>query len=345
MVNKLSTKAKLLTVLRDKAGEPVSGSKLAQEIGVSRVATWKGIQSLCESGYPIESKAPGYAIDPEKQFDFLYPWEFGENEARFRYFPSTGSTMDRARELAAQGFAAGTVVVAEKQNAGKGRNGRTWVSRQGGLFCTILDKPKMGLADYCLPAMVWQIAIANVLASVCGKPALLRWPNDVYIDSQKIAGVLTELAGEGDIVKWLAIGIGINVNNQAPAGQTPGGKTVSCADLTGHTLSRRDILLKIIGEVERVKKRSYSGTAYAQGNRLLADEWNSLADCMGARAAVIDSGWGDSVKAGTPQGVKDRMLAKGIFAGLDPAGRCIIRHEHGKGALFFNPGPVSVLFL
>jgi BirA family biotin operon repressor/biotin-[acetyl-CoA-carboxylase] ligase len=208
----------------------------------------------------------------------------------------------------------------------------------------------MGLADYCLPAMLWQIAIAHVLASVCGKPALLRWPNDVYIENQKIAGVLTELAGEGDIVKWLAIGIGIKVNNQAPQSQAPvgqatGGKTVSCADITGRTLSRRDILLKIIGEVERVRKRSYSGTAYAQGNRLLADEWNSMADCMGARAAVIDSGWGDSVKAGTSQGVKDRMLAKGIFAGLDPAGRCIIRHEHGKGALFFNPGPVSVIFL
>jgi BirA family biotin operon repressor/biotin-[acetyl-CoA-carboxylase] ligase len=340
MVNKLSTKAKLLMVLREKAGKPVSGSALAQDIGVSRVAVWKGIQSLCESGYPIESKAPGYAMDPEKPADFLYPWEFGENEARFRYYSSTGSTMDRARDFAVQGLAAGTVIIAEKQNAGRGRNGRTWASRQGGLFCTILDRPRMGLADYCLPAMLCQIAIARVLGSVCGKAALLRWPNDVYIDNRKIAGVLTELAGEGDLVKWLATGIGINVNNQIPAG-----KTVSCAEITGHTLSRRDILLRIIGETERVRKHSYSGTAYAQGNRLLADEWNSMADCIGARAVVTDSGWGDLPRAGAAQGVKDRKLAKGIYEGIDPAGRCIIKSEHGKGSLFFNPGTVSVIFL
>jgi biotin-[acetyl-CoA-carboxylase] ligase BirA-like protein len=290
-------------------------------------------------------------MDPEKQSDFLFPWEFGESEAKFRYYPSTGSTMDRARDFAVQGLAAGTVIVAERQNAGRGRNGRVWVSRQGGLFCTILDRPKMGLAAYHLPAMLYQIAIARVLGSVCGKPALLRWPNDVYIDRRKIAGVLTELAGEGDLGKWLATGIGINVNNKAPWGSAPSGgqasagKTTSCADITGRTLSRHDILLGIIGEAERVRKRSYSGTAYAQGNRLLADEWNSMADCIGARAAVIDSGWGDSTKPGASQGAKDRVLAKGIFAGIDPAGRCIIKPEHGKGALFFNPGPVSVVFL
>jgi BirA family biotin operon repressor/biotin-[acetyl-CoA-carboxylase] ligase len=350
MVNKLSTKAKILTVLRDRAGKPVSGSRLAQDIGVSRVAVWKGIQALCESGYPIETKVPGYAMDTEKTFDFLYPWEFGENESQFRYYPNIGSTMDQARELAVQGLEAGTVIVAEKQNAGRGRNGRTWASRQGGLFCTILERPKMGLADYCLPAMFWQIAIAKVLGSICGKPALLRWPNDVYIGNRKIAGVLTELAGEGDIVKWLAIGIGVNVNNKALEGSTPGahapvGKIVSCADITGHTLSRRDVLLKIINEAEQLRKRSFSGTAYAQGNRLLAEEWNSIADCIGARVAVIDSGWGDTIKAAAPQFIKNRVLAKGIFAGVDPAGRCIIKSEHGKGALFFNPGPVSVSFL
>jgi BirA family biotin operon repressor/biotin-[acetyl-CoA-carboxylase] ligase len=340
MVNKLSTKAKLLTALRDEAGKPLSGSSLAEELGISRVAVWKGIQALVDADYPIVTRAPGYALDPEKAADFLYPWEFGERESLFRHFVSTGSTMDRAREFAAQGLAAGTVIVAERQNAGRGRNGRTWASRQGGLFCTILDRPNMGLADYCLSAMLYQIALARALSSICGKPALLRWPNDVYIENQKIAGLMTELEGEGDVINWLATGIGVNVNNPAPSG-----KTVSCAEIAGHTLSRRDILLRIIDEAERVKKRTSRGAAYSQGNRLLSDEWNSMADCMGARAAVVDSGWGDSGKAGTPERARNRVLAKGIFAGVDPAGRCIIKSEQGRGALFFNPGPVSVVFL
>jgi BirA family biotin operon repressor/biotin-[acetyl-CoA-carboxylase] ligase len=255
----------------------------------------------------------------------------------FRYFDHTGSAMDRAREFAARGVTAGTVNTAERQSAGRGRNGRTWASRQGGLFCTILDRPGIALADYCLPVMIFQIAVARVLTGLCGKTARLRWPNDVYIDRRKIAGLMTELEGEGDMVSWLATGIGINVNNAVPSG-----KAVNCAELTGHTVSRHKVLLKIIEEAERVKRRVDSGTAYSQGNRTLAAEWNSLADGIGAKAAVVDSSWTDAA-AKTGAEAKGRMLAKGIFGGIDPAGRCIIKTE--KGSLYFNPGPVSLLYL
>jgi BirA family biotin operon repressor/biotin-[acetyl-CoA-carboxylase] ligase len=322
MVNMISTRAQLLMSLREKAGKPVSGNVLARDLGVSRVAVWKGIQALIGAGYPIETQAAGYTLDPEKANDFLYPWEFGEQEALFRHFDSTDSTMDRARECAERGLAAGTVITAEKQSAGRGRNGGVWASRQGGLFCTILERPGIALADYCLPAMLFQAAAARALGIICGKPVWLRWPNDLYIGKRKIAGVMTELAGEGDLINWLAIGIGVNVNNTVPSE-----KAATCADITGHTVSRREVLLKIMYEAEQLKKRVHSGTAYAQGNRLLAAEWNSLADCMGAKVAVVYA---------------NRICARGIFTGIDPAGRCIIKSENGKEALYFNPGPVSV---
>jgi hypothetical protein len=121
----------------------------------------------------------------------------------------------------------------------------------------------------------------------------------------------------------------------------PSGKAVNCVELIGHTVSRHKVLLKIIEEAERVKRRVNSGTAYSQGNRILAAEWNSLADGIGAKAAVVDSAWGDAVKSGAD--TKGRMLAKGIFGGIDPAGRCLIKTE--KGSLYFNPGPVSLLYL
>ncbi|MDR2717322.1 MAG: biotin--[acetyl-CoA-carboxylase] ligase [Treponema sp.] len=324
MVNTTSTRAALLMTLREKAGKPVSGGALAQNLGVSRVAVWKGIQALSGAGYPIETRTTGYTLDPAKANDFLHPWEFGEQEAMFRHFDHTGSTMDRARECAQRGLAAGTVITAEKQSAGRGRNGSAWASRQGGLFCTILERPGIALADYYLPAMLFQIAAARALGSFCGKPVRLRWPNDLYIDKRKIAGVMTELAGEADSINWLTIGIGVNVNNAVPSE-----KAVSCAGITGHTVSRREVLLKIINEAERLKKHTRSGTAYAQGNRFLAAEWNSLADCMGAKAAVVYA---------------NKICARGIFDGIDPAGRCIIKSENGKGTLYFNPGPVSVVF-
>jgi BirA family biotin operon repressor/biotin-[acetyl-CoA-carboxylase] ligase len=181
--------------------------------------------------------------------------------------------------------------------------------------------------------MIFQIAIAHALSFFCGKQAWLRWPNDIYMNNRKIAGVLTELAGEGNAISWLAAGFGVNVNNQPPSE-----KAISCAGITRHPLSRREVLLKIIDETERIKERSSSGTAYSQGNRMLAAEWNSKADGIGARAVIIDSRSGASGEA------KGRALARGIFAGIDPAGRCIIKSESGKGALYFNPGPVSVVF-
>jgi BirA family biotin operon repressor/biotin-[acetyl-CoA-carboxylase] ligase len=324
----ISTKAYLLIVLREKAGEPISGGVLATDMGISRVAVWKGVQSLCEAGYPIETLGSGYSLDPQKDSDFLYPWEFGERESMFRHFESTDSTMDRAREFAIRGLVAGTVITAEKQKAGRGRNGRAWASQKGGLFCTIIDRPTLAVVDYFQSTMVMQIAVARTLTSLCGKPARLRWPNDVYIEGQKIAGLMTDVHGEGDAVCWLATGIGVNVNNSAPSqGAT------SCAEIVGHPVSRRDVLLRNINEAEKVKKRTKSTTAYTQGNRLIAAEWNSLADRIGAKAAVFNS-----------KNEKKRVLAKGIFSGIDATGRCIIKPETGKETMHFNPGPASLVF-
>ena len=327
----VSTRAKLLMALREQPGKLVSGSVLARELGVSRVAVWKSIQALTNAGYPVETTGSGYALKSVKDNDFLYPWEFGEREPLFRYINSTGSTMDRAREFALQGMEEG-IIIAERQSAGRGRFGRTWASRQGGLYCTILDRPGIALADYSLPVMLFQISVARALSSVCGKPARLRWPNDIYIDKRKAAGILSELEGKGDTINWISIGIGVNVNNAVSPEHA-----ASCSAILGHPVSRREVLIRIIDEAERLKKRALSGTAYSQGNRLLADEWNSMADCIGVRVAVIDSAHG--------AGEKGRILARGIFSGVDPAGRCIIKPDNGKGSLYFNPGPVSVLVI
>ena len=242
---KLSSKAQLLAKLREKEGALVSGSVLAKSMGISRVAVWKAVQSLVEAGYSIETKGNGYLLDPKLEKDFLYPWEFGRNETFFYHYKSTGSTMDRARELAMGGALGSSIFAAEKQSSGRGRNGRTWVSRQGGLFFSILERPRLAIADYTLLSLIMQIAVVRTVSSVCGKKAYLRWPNDVYINRQKIAGLTTEIHGEGDLIKWLCIGIGVNVNNTVPSG-----KATSCAEVTGHNISRKEVLVKILTEIE-----------------------------------------------------------------------------------------------
>jgi BirA family biotin operon repressor/biotin-[acetyl-CoA-carboxylase] ligase len=330
----LSSKAKLLSHLREKQGKVTSGSILAKNLGVSRVAVWKAVQSLVEAGYSVETGEKGYSLDPKNEKDFLYPWEFGVKEKFFYHYKNTDSTMDRARELALNGEANGTVVIAEKQNAGRGRNGRTWISRQGGLFFTILEEPHLTIADYILVSLVTQIAVARIVSNFCGKQAYLRWPNDVYINQRKIAGITTEISGEGGLISWLSCGVGVNVNNS-----TPSLKAVSCQEVTGHEFSRREILVNILDEIEKVKKKFSSHAAYSQGNRALAAEWNSLADCVGAKAAIFEPEKKDKNSLDRT----GKTLARGIFSGIDPAGRCILKTE--KGILYFNHGSVSLAFL
>ena len=333
----LSSKARLLFHLREKKGEVISGSILAKNLQISRVAVWKTVQSLIESGYSIETKETGYLLDPEKEKDFLYPWEFAERESLFYHYNNTSSTMDRARDLALRGAVGGTVITADKQSAGRGRNGRTWVSRQGGLYFTVLERPRLTIADYTQLSLVTQIAVTRCISFFCGKRAYLRWPNDIYIDRRKIAGVTTEIYGEGDLVKWISVGVGVNVNNTSPSG-----KAAACAEITGRQISRRDVLEKIIDEIENVKKTFISTAVYFQGSRALADEWNSMSDCIGAKVAVFEHENNDENYSVEKPG---RVFAKGTFAGIDPAGRCILKTEGTKGSLYFNQGSVSIAFL
>ena len=333
-LQKVSSKAELLRLLREKQGEVLSGSALAKEIGVSRVAVWKTVQALVKAGYSIETKGKGYLLDPKKEKDFLYPWEFGEKENLFYHYKNTGSTMDRARELALKGADDGSIFTAEKQSAGRGRNGRTWVSRQGGLFFSILERPRLTIADYTLLSLVMQIAVAKSLSAICGKQAYLRWPNDVYINGRKIAGITTEISGEGDLINWLTGGVGVNVNNPAPFG-----KATSCAEITGRQISRREVLSKILDEIETVKKTHSSTAAYSQGNRALCAEWNSMSDCIGAKAAVFEPEKKDEFLTKN----SGKILMRGVFQGIDPSGRCILKTE--KGTLYFNQGSVSLAFL
>ena len=338
--HKISSKAGLLRILREKQGAPISGGVLAKELGISRVAVWKIVQSLTEAGYLIETGETGYLLDPKNEKDFLYPWEFREKEALFFHYLNTGSTMDRARELALRGVEYG-IITAEKQSAGRGRNGRTWVSRQGGLFFSILEQPnkhgwRLSIADYTQFSLVMQIAAVKSISHFCGKKAYLRWPNDIYINNRKIAGTTTEISGEGDLVTWITGGIGININNK-----TPFSKATTMSEILGHQISRREVLKKIIDEIDNVKKIFISTASYSQGNRALAAEWNSHVDCIGAKAAIFEPENKDDIT----NDISGKTLARGIFAGIDPAGRCILKTDTEKGDLYFNHGSVSLAFL
>jgi BirA family biotin operon repressor/biotin-[acetyl-CoA-carboxylase] ligase len=134
---------------------------------------------------------------------------------RVQLLASTTSTLDVAHKLAAEGASAGTLVIANEQTAGRGRGGKTWQSAAGaGLWLTLIERPKeiSGLGVLSLRA---GIAAAEALDRFAAEPIRLKWPNDLYIDRSKLAGILVEARWREQSVEWVAIGLGINVRSPA----------------------------------------------------------------------------------------------------------------------------------
>lgn len=127
---------------------------------------------------------------------------------------STDSTNEEARRLAGEGGDDGTVVWARRQTAGRGRQGRTWQSPEGNLYCSILVRPDMAAADAAQFTFVTALALGDALTGILPQRVELRykWPNDLLLDGRKVAGILLESSGgTAGTLDWLVIGAGLNV--------------------------------------------------------------------------------------------------------------------------------------
>jgi len=138
-------------------------------------------------------------------------------------FRSLSSSLDAIHQLGAQDAPAGTVVIAEEQTAGRGRDGRTWRSPSGGVWLAILLRPPLPVAGVL--SLRIGLVVADVVDELLGVSptaasaarAALKWPNDVLVDERKVAGILCESRWQGDALQWLGAGIGVNVTNEIPA--------------------------------------------------------------------------------------------------------------------------------
>lgn len=122
------------------------------------------------------------------------------------------STNKWARELARCGACEGTVVIAETQRKGYGRLGRRWVSPSGGLWFSLILRPKLRSTEAVKLTFVAGLAVAKVLREMFDLRAETKWPNDVLVNGRKICGILTEMNMTGEAVNFVVVGIGVNVN-------------------------------------------------------------------------------------------------------------------------------------
>ena len=206
---------RILAWLREAPG-PLSGQELAGRLGCSRAAVWKHVAALRRAGYGIEARhARGYVLAASP--DRLGPAELGPRlRGAWReivWRAELDSTQRLARERARGGAPEGTVVIAEAQTQGRGRLGRHWHSPPGvNLYCTVILRPERSPAVVPQVALVAGVAVADAVRETIGRPAAVKWPNDVLVDGRKVAGILTEMEGEAERVAFVLVGIGVNVN-------------------------------------------------------------------------------------------------------------------------------------
>jgi BirA family biotin operon repressor/biotin-[acetyl-CoA-carboxylase] ligase len=277
--------AGLLTLLAENATIVISGARIAKEIGVSRSTVWRWAERLRGLGVKVKGQpATGYFLEqvpdiltPDMLKQRLKGSLFGK---RIFHFFKTDSTNRVALELGHAGEPEGTVVLAEEQTAGRGRAGRKWHSeRAAGIYVTLLLRPKLAPVQAPLLTMMAGLSAHAAVQAVTGLGVDLKWPNDLLIHGKKVGGILTEMHAEPGQIRFVIVGIGLNVNQEKFPGELANTAT-SLRVETDKPQSRMELLVRLLREFEgdynrfvhegvaSVVARFESISSYAKGKRV-----------------------------------------------------------------------------
>jgi BirA family transcriptional regulator, biotin operon repressor / biotin---[acetyl-CoA-carboxylase] ligase len=243
---------------------------------------------------------------PERVLGFLCTRRLGRS---YQYFSVCPSTSDVVRDGAAGGAPEGLLVVADSQTAGRGRLGRTWHSPPGhNLYLSLLLRPRLPARQVAPLTLLAGAALAHTLAEA-GTTPHLRWPNDLLLSFQgemrKAAGILTEMATDGDSVRHIVLGVGLNVNGlDFPPELVERATSLQIA--TGQAFDRARLLVDFLAAFET---RYDQFLARGPGQGLV--EWSRYADL--GQTCRID---GDGVE--------------GVAIGIDDAGALLVRDGTGR---------------
>jgi BirA family biotin operon repressor/biotin-[acetyl-CoA-carboxylase] ligase len=208
--------------------------------------------------------------------------EFARNVIVVESLPSTNAL---ARELASQGAPSGTLVLAEEQTAGRGRLERRWLSPAGlNLLFSLLLRPRVRPEQAFALTMTLALAGAEAIERSAGVTCLIKWPNDLFVRDQKLAGILTELSVRAGKTEYAVLGLGLNVHWHPEDQPEFSRRTTSILKETGKPISRNDLLIQILGRFEEYYRQFLSGSV-----DLLYHNWNRLSLLTG-REVELDAG-------------------------------------------------------
>ncbi len=227
-------KNSILNTLRE-SSQPITGEYLGRQLGISRVAIHKHISFLRQSGYSIHSGNAGDILNDTEIPPFT-SWEFQAVEG-VTILNHVDSTMNAAHVLARKKRGIDFIIASLRQEKGRGCREKPWDSPPGGLWVTRVIHPGCTTLRIQLHVMAAAVALARLLREIGNLDARVKWPNDVVVNGKKIAGILGEAHVSGDQIDYLALGLGLNVNNSVPLSSA-----TSLKRMTGREEDRRFLL-------------------------------------------------------------------------------------------------------
>jgi BirA family biotin operon repressor/biotin-[acetyl-CoA-carboxylase] ligase len=305
----------IVRLLMQHATVVVSGTKIAQEISSSRSEVWRLIEQLRGLGVDVAGHpATGYQLRSVPDLllpEIVRPLVRGTIfDAHLHHFYKVGSTNTAAMAAAAEGAPEGSVFLAEEQTAGRGRGKNTWQSpRSTGIYCSGVLRPALPPSDVLLLSLAAGLAVQSAIQHIDSRVNVdLKWPNDLLIEGKKICGILTEMNAEATRVRYIVVGIGINVN------QTSFPKELGATSLrlaTGSEWSR----VELVGALLKSLHREYRGLVESP------DAHEGILQRFAANSSWV---LGKKIRV-----EENGSAFEGTTEGLDPHGFLRVRTAHG----------------
>jgi len=275
----------------DNATVVVSGTKVAGELGIARSEVWRLIQQLRSLGVDVAGHpATGYQLRSVPDLllaDLLSPLVKGTIFQQIHHYYKIGSTNTAAMEAAANGAPEGSVYLAEEQTAGRGRGANAWHSaRSTGIYCSVVLRPYLPPTDALILSLAAGLSAHAAVQQLDARVNPdLKWPNDLLIDGKKFGGILTEMNAEATRVRYLVIGIGINVN-QPRFPEELRDVATSLKEISGSEWSRVELTAALLKSLHReyrdllekpsahdsILRRFAEHSSYVRGRKVRVEE-------------------------------------------------------------------------
>ena len=281
---------KILSFLKAHRSEFLSGQDMSDILKISRVAVWKDIKKIRSLGYKIESKQNiGYRLVDSSKLPL--PWEIKEDlnteflGNRIYYFNTIDTTQNFAMSIASKKNEDGSVVISKKQTGGKGRMNRKWKSPVGGIWMSIIIHPKFDVTYATLVPIATSLAICIAIEKTLKINTKLKWPNDVTVKGEKVAGVLINASMISNQIENMVLGIGINFKINPNELKNSIKKTPNfygVATLVKKNQSMSPLVKQFLYELENVLQLINSGQI-----KKIINGWTKRSSTIGRNVSII----------------------------------------------------------